>query len=175
VDIEFTDKGARFDPSQRFRYALWRTWANKGARYVNFVMLNPSTADAEVLDPTVTRCVKYSHQWGYDGVHVTNIFALRSTDPRELYAVTDPVGPSNDQFILETADRAALVVVAWGTHGRFRDRGMEIAELLVPFKPKHFGLTRQGQPRHPLDLRSDADLIDFKIGLARELSGVRGP
>lgn len=168
----FTSKGAKFCPDRRFRYALWRAWENGGARYVNFVMLNPSTADEEVLDPTVRRCVKFARTWGYDGIHVTNIFALRSTDPRELYAVTDPVGPANDQFIYETADRAALVVFAWGSHGKFRDRGIEVASMLVPFKPRHFGLTKRGQPRHPLYLKSDSDLIDFKLGLAKDLAGV---
>ena len=170
MDNRFTKMGAKFDSERRFRYTLWRAWQNDGKRYVNFIMLNPSTADELALDPTVTRCCGFAKDWGYDAVYVTNIFALRATDPRELYAVTDPVGPANDQYICETAKGAALVVVAWGAHGRFRDRGFEVAEMLAEFKPKCFGLTKQGQPKHPLYLRRDSDLLDFRMRVARELA-----
>jgi len=173
VANEFISQGAKFDNERRFRYSLWRAWQNGGARYVNFVMLNPSTADENVLDPTVTRCYGFAKDWGYDAFHVTNIFALRSTDPRELYAVTDPVGPANDTYIRETADHAALVVVAWGAHGKFRDRGFEVGELLMQFRPKCFGLTKQGQPKHPLYLRRDSDLLDFRVTVAKELAGAK--
>jgi hypothetical protein len=79
--IEFKHSDATFDESLRYRYRLERAWVDHPVRFCNFVMLNPSTADAFVLDPTVTRCVGYARDWGYDGLVVTNIFALRSTDP----------------------------------------------------------------------------------------------
>jgi len=166
---DFIDKGAKFDSERRFRYTLWRAWAPV-RKYVNFVMLNPSTADEDVLDPTVTRCVGYAKYWGYDALFVTNIFALRATDPRELYACRDPIGPANDQWIWETADHAELVVAAWGTNGKLDGRGLQVAEKLQPFGPKCFGLTKYGHPKHPLYLRKDADLLDFRSSVAKEMA-----
>jgi hypothetical protein len=170
--IDFIEKGAKLDKERRFRYTLWRTWAPM-RKYGNFVMLNPSTADENVLDPTVTRCVGYAKHWGYDALFVTNIFALRATDPRELYACADPVGPANDQWLRETADHAELVVCAWGTHGKLNGRGLEVAEMLQQFKPKCLGLTKHGHPKHPLYLRKDADLLDFRLSVVREMAGVK--
>ena len=173
MNDRFTSAGAKFDSERRFRYTLWRIWANGGARYVNFVMLNPSTADENVLDPTVTRCVGYAQDWGYDALFVTNLFALRATNPRELYKCPDPVGPANDQWIWETADHAGLVVCAWGTHGKLNGRGLQVAEKLQLFRPKCLGLTKQGHPKHPLYLRKDADLLDFRLSVAKELAGAK--
>ena len=167
---EFISTGAKFDPERRFRYTLWRAWANGGSRYVNFIMLNPSTADENVADPTIRRCIGYARDWGYDALYVTNIFALRATDPRELYSCHDPVGPANEQWVRETADHAALVVAAWGTHGKLNGRGLEAAEMLQQFKPKCLGMTKHGHPRHPLYLRKNADLLDYRFSVAKELA-----
>ena len=67
-------------------------------------MLNPSTADEHVLDPTVKKCVKWAKQWGFGALDVCNIFAWRSTDPKLLYNLKDPVGPENDHWIQTYGD-----------------------------------------------------------------------
>jgi hypothetical protein len=169
--IEFTDNGALFDQMRRYRYTLWRAWTpNTAKRFVNFVMLNPSTADEDVLDPTVTRCMNFAQRWGYDGAYVTNIFALRSTDPRELYSCRNPVGPANDTYIEQTAKMCDLVVAAWGVHGKYQGRGLAVAEALQPFDPQCFALTKEGFPRHPLYLRNDSELMPFRLSVAKEMS-----
>lgn len=171
MKIRFVDSGARFDKERRYRYALWRTWGLHTKKHVNFVMLNPSTADETVLDPTVTRCMNFAYDWGYDGAYVTNIFAIRSTDPKLLYSTPDPVGPANDRFIGETANFCDLVVVAWGAHGKLKDRGFSVAGLLDRFYPQCFGLTKAGHPKHPLYLSKKSDLIPYRLIVARELAG----
>lgn len=115
--------GAEFSDCRTWRYRLWRIWDDTKP-YANFIMLNPSTADANVLDPTVTRCVDFANRWGYGGLHVTNLFALVSTDPEGLYRATDPIGPGNDRAIRETAQGAGAVVCAWGNHGSLPTAGM---------------------------------------------------
>ena len=148
----FDQTGATFSPCRKYRYRLWRTWAESGP-VVNFVMLNPSTADETVNDPTVERCERRSREWNYSGLVVTNIFAFRATDPREMRAAVDPVGPENDEQILEAAHDAHLVICAWGTHGAHLGRGEQVRKRLASFRPLHaLALTRDGQPRHPLYL-----------------------
>ena len=49
-------QGAYLSECGWYRYLLWRRW-QPSAPVVNFIMLNPSTADAVQDDPTVTRCI----------------------------------------------------------------------------------------------------------------------
>jgi hypothetical protein len=152
---------AVFDETEAYRYTLGRRWDDAGGR-VCFCLLNPSTADASVLDPTLTRCYGYARRWGFGAMDVTNVFALRSTDPKGLRGVDDPVGPDNDAHIVELALGADLVVVGWGTHARLLDRHARVIELLAGVCPLTcLGVTKDGYPRHPLYLRKDLEPVDF--------------
>jgi len=134
-----------------YRYALSRVW-DAGGQRVLFVMLNPSTATEVQNDPTVERCERRARALGYGAFRVCNIFAWRATDPRDMRAAPDPVGPDNDAAILEGVAWADTVVCAWGTHGAHMDRGATVARLLRKTeKPlTHLGLTKAGHPKHPL-------------------------
>lgn len=147
------DRGAEFSGCGRYRYRLWRTWDNTLPTCC-FVMLNPSTADAEADDPTIRRCLGYARDWGYGGLEVVNLFALRATDPREMLAAEDPVGPHNDGAIGATVLSAGLVVAAWGADGKHRGRSGEVRGLLrdldVPFHA--LKVCKDGEPGHPLYL-----------------------
>jgi len=163
----FVDTGVIFDYTKRYRYKLWRTWGD-GGRMAHFIMLNPSTADDKVLDPTVTRCLSFALSWSCDGMVVTNLFALRSTDPNALYDEEDPVGDDTDNYIRAAADRCDINVCAWGVHGAYLERGRAVAELLRPFNPKCFGLTQAGHPKHPLYLKSTTELVAYAPVLVEE-------
>ena len=91
---------AVYSECERYRYSLTRIWDQTGQR-VMFVMLNPSTATEVQNDPTVERCERRARALGFGGFRVTNIFAWRDTDPRQMRAAADPVGPGNDAAILE--------------------------------------------------------------------------
>lgn len=151
----FTDAGATFSPCGAYRYRLWRRWA-EGAPLV-FVMLNPSTADAERNDPTVERCQRRAVRMGFPAVEVVNLFALRSTDPAALSLADDPIGPGSDAAILEAARGAGMVVCAWGTTTvkRFEWRAGAVAAMLRADEGLALyalGTTKSGAPRHPLYL-----------------------
>lgn len=152
---------AVFDRSERYRYALGRRW-DDGGRSVCFCLLNPSTADASVLDPTLTRCYGYARGWGFNAFEVTNAFALRSTDPNGLRQVEDPVGPGNDEHIVEIARASDLVVVGWGTHARLGDRHARLIGLLSGVCTLTcLGVTKDGYPKHPLYLRKDLTPVAY--------------
>jgi hypothetical protein len=142
---------ASFSADRTYRFRLSRVWDPAGPR-LHFCMLNPSTADAFVLDPTVRRCVGFARAWGYGALEVTNVFALRSTDPSVLYGHHDPVGHGNDDAIRAAAAAAALTVAAWGVHATLADRNRAVLELLAATGATVVALrvTKDGHPGHPL-------------------------
>jgi len=155
ITRQFTKGDARSEASysdcERYRYALTRVW-DKSGRKVLFLMLNPSTATEVQNDPTVERCERRARALGFGAFRVCNIFAFRATDPRNMRAVADPVGPGNDTAILEAIGWADEVVAAWGAHGEHMARGAGVEALLrrQTKVPSHLGLTKAGHPKHPL-------------------------
>lgn len=143
-----------------YRYSLIRHWG-AGKRCVLFVGLNPSTADATHDDPTVRRMMGFARSWGYDGLWVANIFALRSTDPKSLARHADPVGRHNDAWIRGMARHANCVVAAWGDGGRLHSRAVQVAAWLGG-NARCLGVTALGEPRHPLYVPAGRALSRFR-------------
>ena len=146
--------GAQFSECRKFRYSLWRLW-DRRRNYVNFVCLNPSTADEIHDDPTIRRCIKYSQEWGYGGLYITNIFAFRATDPKIMMAAADPVGPENDGYLELVSLGAGITVAAWGGNGGYRGRADKVLSLLND--PHYLSMTKSGHPGHPLYLKGDLE------------------
>ena len=126
---------------------------------VTFVGLNPSTADSIRDYPTLRRCVRFAREWGFARLQMVNLFAYRATDPRQLLAVADPVGPENDDVLSSAFGTSDLIVAAWGVNAT----PQRVYEIMGwPIRPRHaLGLTKHGAPRHPLYVRADAALIPF--------------
>lgn len=143
----------------RYRYELWRRWAE--GPHVLFIMLNPSTADAENDDATIRKCIAYAKRWGFGALCVGNLFAFRATDPMEMKAASDPIGPENDATLAKLAGSAGVIVAAWGVHGAHMGRAMAVAKTLPTIKALH--ITKDGSPGHPLYLKSYAQPHPFKI------------
>lgn len=146
---------AEFSPCETYRYRLTREIAGvAGGKVCNFVMLNPSTADAEANDATIRRCIAYCKAWGYARLVVTNLFALRSKDPALLRRAADPVGPENDRVLGTQALAADLVLCGWGAEGRLWKRGGVIRRALTVAGVPLFmlRLAANGEPCHPLYL-----------------------
>lgn len=155
---------ATFSPCLRYRYTLSRTW-DPGKMRIVFILLNPSTADAEQDDPTIRRCLGFARAWGCGRLDIINLFALRSTDPRLLREVDDPIGPENDARIDQVAETATLIVCAWGVHGALHHRGRAVTERLTTSgRALHcFGLTKDHHPKHPLYLPSGLVPMPFPL------------
>jgi hypothetical protein len=118
--------------------------------------MNPSTADTVVDDPTIAKCQRYARAWGFGTLWVGNTFAYRATNNKELLQVPDPVGPSNDEWLLKMAANAEMIVLAYGKpHKALRQRGIDVVALLRHSGHELHGLKlcQDGTPSHPLYLR----------------------
>ncbi len=148
---------AIFSPDRLYRYVLRRI-VGMGEGICLFVMLNPSTANEFINDPSIRRCVGFARLWGYGVLEVVNLFAYCTFSPKILREVADPVGAENDAWILDRASKADLTVVAWGNNGGYLDRGREVEVLLSTYELYCFGLTNIKEPRHPLYIRRSQPL-----------------
>lgn len=145
----------------RFRYTLDRSVSVLGKGLVLWVMLNPSTADALLNDPTIVRVIRFSERLGFARAAVVNLFALRATDPRHLRLAGDPVGPENDAHIQRMASEADLIILGYGADPIATERAAQVRALLAGHKLFCLGKTKDGAPRHPLYLRADSPLIEL--------------
>lgn len=145
----------------KFRYRLGRRWGDGPT--VLYVMLNPSTADAEVDDATIRRCIKFAQAHNFGELEVVNLFAYRATDPKDLRRAGYPVGPENDEHIAAAARDSAAVCLAWGANVA----GLERPQIVLPMlrrlgvKLQCLRITRSGYPQHPLMLPSSCRLMPF--------------
>jgi hypothetical protein len=163
--------GAAFSPCRRYRYALWRMWAPEKP-YINFILLNPPTADETANDPTIERQVRrvqgwerkdQMSAWKAGGIVVTNAYAWRATDPTALKRLRstglDPIGPDNTRALVTVATGAALVICGWGNHcdDVIPGRGAANEALLrsAGVTPHALGVNKDGSPQHPLYLPYD--------------------
>ncbi len=178
-DRLFAGQNTTWSPDRRYRYFLRRPWceqldqgfAEAGADDMQrppiaFLLLNPSTADERKDDPTVARCRRYAVAWGFGEVIVLNAFAYRATDPKDMRAQSDPVGPENDATLLATLPvvqaLGGRLVCGWGNHGAHLGRSDHLRELLADFQGlRCFPKTKAGEPGHPLYLRKDVALQDL--------------
>jgi hypothetical protein len=146
---------AVYSKDEAHRFVLTRRWAPGPG--LLFIMLNPSKATELANDPTVERCEQRARRWGWPAFSAANVFAFRATLPADLKRARDPVGAGNDAVLAGLARQAGRVICAWGVHGAHLGRGPAVAALLrgEGIGLWHLGLTRDGQPRHPLYLPYD--------------------
>lgn len=187
----YIDKGAIISRCGKYRYRLWREWRlhpkpaqwnmwteDDGSSVVDgdghqlgeprrcvFVMLNPSTADGDVDDPTIRRCVGFAKAWGYDRLEVINLFAYRATNPRDLLAIhhtDDPVGIDNQRHFDRALENNGVIICAWGAHGAHLGQDETALGWLGCHKRHALKITADGHPGHPLYLPANSELREFR-------------
>ncbi len=147
----------------RYRYMLGRTW-NPNKKTLGVCMLNPSTADERIIDPTIRKCLHIAQRDGYGALIVTNLYALRATDPAVLKEArergVDIVGRYNDS-ILGQMRKLDTVCAAWGTL-RWKFVGARVAEVRT-VRPAWscFGVSKEGHPLHPCYLPNDTKIVPW--------------
>lgn len=179
---DYTSKGATLSSDGSYRYLLWREWRGthnpqhwrwhgKPGEYGEpraclFIMLNPSTADAEKDDPTIRRCVNFTKAWKYERLEVVNLFAYRSSKPEELLRLTHDAnieGDDNSRIVTKHAAQAGVIICAWGAYGSYLKQGEAVLGWL-PHAPRFcLGTTKSGEPKHPLYVDADTKLQLYKM------------
>jgi len=156
--FDSTGSSAVIDPTGIYRYRLERELKSDGS-VACVCMLNPSTADASIDDPTIGRLKAILRTRGFCRMIVVNAFAFRATDPRALRTAVDPVGPENDAHILSAAKECDTFIAAWGNHATLRGRDQIVRNMVRRVCPVWaFKITKQDQPYHPLYLPTDVGL-----------------
>lgn len=154
MDSLFMESTAAISPCGTWRYRLTRRW-NKELRVAVFIMLNPSTADADKEDPTIRKCMGFAEKNGLGGIEIYNLFAYRTTNPKILGGLTTSmrVGPENDDYLRAINRYSGTLVYAWGNtlHRMpwFQQRVDEIRGLFSE-RPAYCVKQTSGEPWHPL-------------------------
>lgn len=157
---------AVISPCGLYRYRLERTVAMAGPVYA-FFGINPSTADANLDDATVRKWIGFTKVWGGSRFIVGNVFAFRSTDVKALADAADPFGDDIGDHVTSIIEEADILVPCWGRTDKVPPQLRHAFDVLMDAlvssgKPvMHFGLTKGGDPKHPLMLGYDTPLTPW--------------
>lgn len=162
-------RGASLSADGVFRWTLWRRWDDGPT--MTFIMLNPSSADADLDDPTIRRCIGFARREDCGGILVVNLYPYRTHKPKYLVRAIEewpglPVIPPDGgeeglrQLIHAFVGPTGPVVAAWGAHPVAASQAEEVCYLAglggVPLWC--LGKTKTGAPRHPLYVKADTPL-----------------
>lgn len=151
--------GAHFSDCRKYRYLLWRKWDTEKP-LVAFVGLNPSTADENEPDPTITRVIGFAKAWGFGGVYMMNLYPYVSTDPDKLIECEKHHLEKNDFIIAQIGTTCAKIIFAWGN---FKQVEKERTKFFIDSFPngEALVLNKNGSPRHPLYVKGDVVPVKF--------------
>lgn len=151
---------AIFSENRTHRYVLIREW-NLNQPSLMIISLNPSTADEELDCPTIKRCIGFAKRWGFGKLFVTNLFSFRTPSPKDLFNSKDPIGDKNDYWLKKLSEKADKIVLAYGNHGKFKDRHNEILKMIN--NPHCIKKSKTGMPMHPLYLKYTKKPIRYPL------------
>lgn len=156
--------GALISNCGQYRYWLTRDVQTKGyAGVLTYIMLNPSTADANQDDPTIRKCKGFALRNDFERFRVVNLFAFRATKPGDLGKAKDPIGPDNMKWVLDMSKSSDMVICAWGTYGTFGRQNEKVLKMLAENNIPVFALelTKDRHPKHPLYISYDKQPVRF--------------
>lgn len=158
------------------RYIL----GEKGNRPLVCMGINPSTAEPNNLDRTLTNVKRFSEINGYDGWLMLNVYPQRSTSPGGLHMEMDnKLHSKNLRQIMEYLGRYKDVDVwaAWGTLiNKRKYLVVALKQIIEATKSINIRwvrigkLSKNGYPHHPLYLSHKSSVEAFDAsGYLKEL------
>lgn len=146
------------------------TLGQKGEKILLVIGVNPSTADKEKSDMTISRVKKFTSLYAYDGFIMVNLYPKRATFPKDLPLTIDGELHLKNLMAIERAiTESDAVLCAWGNTIKVRKYlnkcYADVANLLNKYGLPCYclGLTNEGYPRHPSRVKTPDRLIEFAL------------
>ena len=153
-------KRVQFSECGLFRYLLVETW-DASKQILPWCLLNPSVAGSETPegeiqdDPTWAKGRGFSRLLGYGGQVFCNPWAYVATDFADLKRAGYPVGPRNDEAILEACAMGdGSIIMGYGANARGLSRPAAVLSMIrkAGYRTMALAVTKDGLPGHPLYL-----------------------
>ncbi len=168
-----------FSKCGTYRWILKRELLS-GKKTVVFIGLNPSKANSSNNDRTLTRIINFCSRWNYKNIYLINLFGIIAKTPIQLSKSNNPIGENNDLIILKSLEfwrknTNCDLWLGWGDNGQLNGRDLEVLKLIKNFsnfKSKEnnyskrvlsLGLSKKGNPRHPLYMPNKSFLRKFDL------------
>lgn len=161
---EIIERNVVLSPDGRYRYRLSLSWSE--APRASWMLLNPSMTEPAEQDPTIQKCMEFTRQWGFGGIEVVSLYALRVDAPPQLLKDPDPIGPDYVKHLISAIKRSEVLIAAWGSENFLhrsavlKKRPPHVLKSIrfmigvgIPFDC--LGASRSGNPYSPLTLPLD--------------------
>ena len=142
--------------------------------------MNPSKANSSYNDRTLIRIINFASRWSYKDIYIINLFGLISKSSLQLSKSNDPIGENNDLIILKSLEfwRENIncdLWLGWGDKGQLNGRDRKVLKLIKNYSnlksnENNFskrvlclGLSKKGNPRHPLYMSNQSFLRRFDL------------
>lgn len=171
--IDGVKVSAQFSKDRKYRYRLEMVLKSECAngKTVCVVMQNPSYAGEDKADKSVQFLEKVIFRRGLPEFHgaqrliVVNQFAYIETNNFE--GRLDQIGAKNNFTIESALKEADIVILAWGSGNKFKDRQDFVINLLKQIKGKQLFKTKM----HPSRGRYDGFIQPFEGLMAYKETG----
>lgn len=150
---------ATFSDDETLRYTLVREWDADLPRLMA-MLLNPSKADHDRSDNTVTRVIDFAKAWGFGSLVVTNMWPIRETKSKlakewAKVAIFDHARRLEMEINWTHVDLAAedcsAILVGWGANATEEESEEMIVRLKATGHPVFaLVINADGTPKHPL-------------------------
>ena len=168
-----------FSECRSYRWILKRELLI-GEKTIVFIGLNPSKANSSTNDSTLSRIINFCSKWNYKNIYIVNLFGLISKSPSELSKSNDPIGSNNDLIILKSLEfwqqnTNCDLWLGWGDKGQLNGRDRKVLKFIKNFSDLKsnennyskrllsLGLSKKGNPRHPLYMPNQSFLRKFDL------------
>jgi hypothetical protein len=161
-----------------YRYMLSRQLSESSNKILTVCMLNPSTADETVDDPTIASVSRLAKNSGFGKIQVLNLFAIRATDPMDLWLHQFPTGRDNwktwCKILQEMNPEQDVISLAWGrapttkSHTlKFIKNTQQAASYLKTWQGEVMTwiINKDGSPRHPLYIPGNTKLQSYNVNI----------
>ena len=168
-----------FSKCRSYRWILKRELLS-GKKTIIFIGLNPSRANSYYNDRTLTRIINFASRWSYKDIYIINLFGLVSKSSLQLSKSNDPTGGNNDLITLKSLEfwrknNNCDLWLGWGDKGQLNGRDRKVLKLIKNYSYLKsnennysksvfcLGLSKKGNPRHPLYMSNQSCLRKFDL------------